>query len=422
MNASVQETPAEVDVNLATAGPLGDGLLGRLTALRQHDPLFWSPQSNCWIVTGHAEVTEGFSGTLPLLNGKMEAMLGRVLPIEELRRRYANTLRYMPRILPNMDGVEHARLRKLFVKAFSRKIVEDLRPYVRERIGTILDRAEALGDLEFNEGIARQLPGAVILHLLGMSQSYLDRLKAWTDGVTRALTSFDPQPQWLDALEVVVTEMFEVFTGEIESRRAQPRNDFINALVTAVDGGDALTVDEMIGALILVIIAGHDTTSNSMTLGVRALAANPTAWSEWREHPERAVDSTVELMRFTAMSTAQPRLAAQDFDWRGRKIRKHDLVMLMIAGGNRDTNVYKNPDQLQLTRTNDMSLTFAPGLHHCIGHMLAKLQLSEFFSALTQRFDSVQILEEPTFVPNLVFRGVTGFKIRMHPARKTTAP
>jgi cytochrome P450 len=159
-----------------------------------------------------------------------------------------------------------------------------------------------------------------------------------------------------------------------------------------------------------------------MTLGVRALAANPTAWSEWREHPERAVDSTVELMRFTAMSTAQPRLAAQDFDWRGRKIRKHDLVMLMIAGGNRDTNVYKNPDQLQLTRTNDMSLTFAPGLHHCIGHMLAKLQLSEFFSALTQRFDSVQILEEPTFVPNLVFRGVTGFKIRMHPARKTTAP
>ncbi len=106
-----------------------------------------------------------------------------------------------------MDGPEHARLRKLFVKAFSRKIVDDLRPYVRERVATILDRAATQREIEFNEGVARQLPGAVILRLLGMSESYLDRLKAWTDGVTRALTSFDPQPQWLDALEVVVSEM-----------------------------------------------------------------------------------------------------------------------------------------------------------------------------------------------------------------------
>ena len=81
--------------------------------LREHDPLFWSELSQCWIVTGHAEITEGFSGTLPLLNGKMEAVLSRVLPLEVLQQRYPNTLRYMPRILPNMDGPEHARLRKL---------------------------------------------------------------------------------------------------------------------------------------------------------------------------------------------------------------------------------------------------------------------------------------------------------------------
>ena len=76
----------------------------------------------------------------------------------------------MPRILPNMDGAEHARVRKLFVKAFSRKIVEDLRPYVRDRVATILDRAAAQCEIEFNEGVARQLPGAVILRLLGMPE------------------------------------------------------------------------------------------------------------------------------------------------------------------------------------------------------------------------------------------------------------
>jgi cytochrome P450 len=320
----------------------------------------------------------------------------------------------MPRILPNMDGPEHARLRKLFVKAFSRKIVEDLRPYVRERVATILDRAAARRDIEFNESVARQLPGAVILRLLGMSESYLDRLKAWTDGVTRALTAFDPQPEWLDELEVVVTEMLEVFRGEIEARRSAPRSDFITALVTAADEGDTLTVDEMIAALILVIIAGHDTTSNSMTLGVRALDRNPSTWAELRAHPERGVEAAVELMRYSAMSAGQPRLAAQDFEWRGRKIHRHDIVMLMIAGSNRDPQIFPNPEKLDLSRANDQSQTFAPGLHHCIGHLLAKLQLSEFFTALTQRFDRVEILEEPEFTPNLVFRGVTGLKVRFH--------
>jgi cytochrome P450 len=152
-----------------------------------------------------------------------------------------------------------------------------------------------------------------------------------------------------------------------------------------------------------------------MTLGVRALARDPAAWAQWRAHPERGVDATIELMRFTAMSTAQPRLASRDFEWRGRKIRANDLVMLMIAGGNRDPRVFANPEQLDLARPSDTALTFAPGLHHCIGHLLAKVQLSEFFAALTQRFERVEILEEPQFVPNLVFRGVTGLQVRFHP-------
>jgi len=417
MNAStdIPGHQSAMDISLATLAPMGDGLFARLNELRAQDPLFWSDLSQCWIVTGHAEINEGFSGTLPLLNGKMEAVLSRVLPPEELHRRYPNTLRYMPRILPNMDGPEHARLRKLFVKAFSRKIVEDLRPYVRERVATVLDRAEAARELEFNEGVARQLPGAVILRLLGMSESYLDRLKAWTDGVTRALTSFDPKLEWLDELEVVVTEMVAIFEQEIQDRRNAPRGDFISALVTTVDAGDTLTVDEMIAALILVIIAGHDTTSNSMTLGVRALDRNRPVWSEIRAQPERSVDAAIEIMRYSAMSAGQPRLAAQDFEWRGRKIRKHDLVMLLIAGGNRDPKVFPNPERLDVARANDQSQTFAPGLHHCIGHLLAKLQLGEFFAALTQRFDRVAVLEEPEFTPNLVFRAVTGLKVRFHP-------
>jgi cytochrome P450 len=89
--------------------------------------------------------------------------------------------------------------------------------------------------------------------------------------------------------------------------------------------------------------------------------------------------------------------------------------MLMVAGGNRDPHVYARPDSLDFTRPNGMALAFGPGLHHCIGHLLAKLQLSEFFSALAQRFDRVEILDEPTFTPALVFRSVTALQLRFHP-------
>ena len=115
------------------------------------------------------------------------------------------------------------------------------------------------------------------------------------------------------------------------------------------------------------------------------------------------------------MSAALPRIVAEDFEWHGRKLHKYDLVMLMMAGGNRDPKIYPDPNKLEFSRNNDASLTFGPGLHHCIGHLLAKMQVSEFFTALTQRFDRVELLEDPEFTPNLVFRGLVRLPVRFYP-------
>jgi len=172
-----------------------------------------------------------------------------------------------------------------------------------------------------------------------------------------------------------------------------------------------------LAGLILVIIAGHDSTANSLTLGIRALAQNPEAWDYWRAHPERSVDNAIELMRYVAMSAVQPRLIGADFEWNGHRFRKGDLALLAIAGGNRDPRVFQEPDKLDFTRPNDSILTFGPGLHHCVGHILAKMQLAEFFNALVDRFDRVEILKEPAFTETLVFRGLTALDLRFHPRR-----
>jgi pimeloyl-[acyl-carrier protein] synthase len=406
---------AATDLNLGALAPLGDALLGELGRLRDSDPLHWSETSHCWIVTGHAELMEGFSGRLPLSSHHIPESLYRVIPPDEFATRMPNTLRYMSQILPNLDGEPHARIRKLLVKAVSKKVVEDVRPYVRERVTMLLDQAAAKRELEFNEVIARQLTGAVILRLLGLNESYLERLKGWTDAVTRALTTFSPLPEWLDTLEVAVADMNVVFRREIEACRAAPRGDLVSAMIEAVDGGDRLTMDEMLASMNLIVVAGHDTTLNTLSLGVRRLASMPEAWAEWRAHPERGVEASVELMRHISMATALPRIVSEDFEWHGRKLHQHELVMMMMAGGNRDPKVYSNPDNMDFSRPNDASLTFGPGLHHCIGHLLAKMQISEFFTALTQRFDRVELLEEPEFTPNLVFRGVVRLPVRFHP-------
>lgn len=413
----MQQTAPAHDINLAALAPMGDALFAELNQLREADPIYWSKTSHCWIVTGHTETTEAFAGQLPLSSAAMPGRLYGALSPEQFHARYPNVVRYFPLSITNMDGEAHARLRKLFVKAFSRKFVEDLRPFVRDRIRVLLDSAAERGELEFHEEIARMLRGAVILRLLGMSPDYLKRLKGWADAVTTALMSFDPKPEWMDRLEVATADMVAVFRSEIEARKAAPQADLITQLLNAVEDGSSLSMDEMLAALLLAIIAGHESTSNSLTLGIRALAAHPQAWAYWRAHPDKGVDSAVELMRYSAMSAAQARIVAKDFEWRGHQLHRGDFVMLMMAGGNRDPRAYSEPEKLDLTRSNDMSLTFGPGLHHCIGHLLAKLQLSEFFGALVERFDRIEILKEPQFTHAVVFRAVTALQVRFYPRR-----
>jgi cytochrome P450 len=401
-----------LDINLATLPAMGDALLPELNQLRDADPIHWSETSHCWVITGHAEILDGFAGRVPLANHSLPDRLFHGMTVAEMTARWPTIVRYQPQAITNSDGAAHMRLRKLFLKAFNRNLVEALRPFVKELISGLLDIAEAKREVEFNGEISRRIPGSVILKLLGMPQSYLERLEEWDHVAEAALMSSQPTVEWLDRLDATQAEMNVEFMREIEDRKLNPKDDLITLLLNAVEDGDRLSMDEMLEALFLIIIAGHDSTSNSITLGIRAMSKHPDAWAEWRAHPEKGVDYAMELMRYVAMITAQPRLVAEDFEWKGRNLRKGDVVFLMVAAGNRDPEVFAEPERLDLNRQNYESLVFGPGLHHCIGHLLAKMQVGEFFNQLVARFDGVEVLEEPQFTPALVFRGVSALHLK----------
>ena len=338
-----------------------------------------------------------------------------VLPPEELQRRIPTLLTYVAKWIVSNDPPVHTRMRKLLVKAFSKKVVESVRPYVQARVAQLLDEWRGKENLEFVEGIARQLPGGVILKLMGLPQ-----IPAAPEVLGHRLSDrprlFAAGGQWLEAADRAMVEMNEIFREAIEEHRRTPQEDLLTSLIEATEEGQSLSEEEMLAALSLILVAGHDTTHNSMTLGLVALGHSPQSWRYMQEHPERALSCVNEIMRLSAMSAAQPRIAAEEFNWHGKTIRAGDPVYLMQAAGNRDPRVYAHADQLDLERDNSQSLVFAPGLHHCVGHLLAKMQLTEFFTALVARFEGVEFLD-PTldFMPQIVFRGLFKLNVRLRP-------
>jgi len=409
------------DIDLTEAGALGDRLFVELNKLRESDPIHWHEAAQCWVITRHQDIVDAFSGRLPMSNVRQAAAFYAVIPPEQWATRLPNLVKYSPHHITNIDAPRHTLLRKLLGKAFGKPVVERLRPFARAKVAQLMELIETRGEVEFNGDIGFALPGAVILKLLDMPEELSPRLRVWARDVMVGLGNPHPKAEWVEAADRAFAEMTEHFTDRVADRRRNPQgfDDFISALVLAKEGEASLTDEEIIAVLQVALVAGHDTTNNSMTLGVAALAKHPDSWRYFREHPERSLDSVLEIMRYTAMSAAQPRVAAADFDWHGRAIKKGDVVFLMQAAGNRDPRVYERPEELDLSRKNDSSLTFAPGMHHCIGHLLAKMQLTEFFSALTANFDGADILErEVTFSPILVFRAIPSLRMRFHAAAR----
>jgi cytochrome P450 len=403
-----------VDVDLSQAAQLGNAILGKISEVRDTDPIYWSERNQLWMVTGHREVFEGFKGDLPLTNNRWPQMLVGHLPPEERAARFPHITSSTPSWIVNVDAPVHPRLRRLCVKAFSRPVVEGMRPHARRFIQEALDEAGALGKVEFVATVARKIPARTILQMMGLSDSLYPKLHRWSIVMNAALGGVHPPIELLEECEAVIGEQRSLFLAEIEARRRNPGSDFMSALVTAQEEGDQLSTEEMIGICHVALIAGHDTTANTLALGTAALAQHAEAREFIRSHPEKTGDAVMELMRYVAMSTTQMRSVAADFVWHGHQLRKGQFVLLMVAGANRDPGVFPEPERIDMTRPQDQNMTFAPGMHHCIGHLLAKMQLGEFFPELLRRYEPELLDERLNFGHSLGFRGVDTLNIRLH--------
>lgn len=413
-SAGQQQVSDALDIDFADMPQAADRWLTGLDRIREAQPVFWSEVQHGWLITRHADVLDGFMGKLPLSSYRLQDFMFGAVPREQWAAAIPTLSRFVLKWIVNVDPPDHTRLRRLLAKAFSKKVVESVRPYVQTTIEQMLDYAQERGELEFAEEIARIIPSRTLFRLLGVPEEYIGRLAKWSVDLNTA-TSWPNAPLTvLQGADRVLSELQDLFLMLIEQRRRQPGEDLLSAMIAAVDEGSQLSEEEMVGICQILLIAGQDTTSNSLTLGVAALARWPEQLQWLREHPEQIDTTTMELSRHIAMSGGQTRVAAHDFEWHGQQVRRGDIVFLMIATANRDPRMFEAPLALNFERPHlDRVVTFGPGLHHCVGHLLARMQINEFNLRAYRRFRRIEPLDSHiVFNPGFAFRSPTRLRVK----------
>jgi pimeloyl-[acyl-carrier protein] synthase len=417
MSAMSTNESSELDIDLSNLTMLGPELLSRLNAIRESSPVFWSDAQQGWFVTRYADVAEGFGGRLPLSNVRLDKVAFAAIPEAEWPARVPLLTTATPAFANMTDPPYHSRLRKPMNNAFGKANVETMRLHVQSRISQLLNDAQAAGEVEFIGAIARPLTGSTIMHLMGVPEVHLGNLRDWANAIVMALGTARPSAALLEEGERAMREMDKVFTQELDRRRAAPMDDFLSVLAAASEGEAGLTHAELLGTCVNTLLAGHESTASTMAFGVAALAEHPDQVSYMLSHAERKLQSVEEISRYVGMSASQTRIALREFEWHGTTIHQGDVVYLWNAAASRDPRVFDHPDELDLSRNIKESLVFGRGLHHCVGHLLAKLQLGEFFPAMFERFD-VEVLDRPLdFSGGYAFRTLSSLNIRVRSVR-----
>ena len=379
--------------------------------LRDEDPAHWSEILGGWVLTRYADVRAALSD--PRLSAdRITPFLARRAPTAS--EAVVALLRRVGLWVVFTDPPVHTRLRSVLGRVFTGRAIELRRPRVEAIVEGLLDRAAAAGEIDLIRDFAYPLPVTVIGDLLGVPPEDHGRLKAWSDELATFVGSSLTTSDRYERAARGVAEMHEYFEHVVARRRAAPADDLVTALLAAGERGDALSQPELVASCVLLLFAGHETTTNLIGNGALALLRDPGAARAWREDPGLAASAVEELLRFDGPTAAMVRIAREDLPVDGRVARRGDRLFLMINAANRDPRQFSDPDRLDLRRADNRHLAFGHGIHFCLGAPLARLEGQIALPALLARFPRLaQRAEAPEWLDSLVFRGMRSLPVAL---------
>ena len=378
--------------------------------LRDDDPCHWSPRLKSWVLTRYDDVKRVCLGQE--MSSNRLAPFFATLP-SQAAGRVASLVRYLSLWMVFRDPPDHTRLRRLAAKVFSVKAMRAMRPSVEAITAHLLDAIGERETFDFIAAFAGPLPALVIMELLGVPRSELARVKRLSDDIALFIGSSRGAAEKYAAAESATKEMTDFFRALITERRGVPRADVLSELVHVDDAGDRFTEDELIATCILLLFAGHETTTNHIANGLAALLRFPGEVQRLRADPALAQRAVEELLRYDGPTTAQGRVVQVEHELHGRTLKPGDRVFLMINSANRDPRAYPDPDRVILERDGVPHLAFGFGLHICLGFPLARLEGEVSLPAVLARFRGIEPAGEARWLDSLVFRGMAEFPVRV---------
>lgn len=353
-----------MSVNALTRDPLNPFPWYR--GMRAQSPIFFDPQREIWHVFRYADVQRvlseyaDFSSRFGAASGADDTALSNSLVAT--------------------DPPRHRQLRALVTQAFTPRAVEDLAPRIAAITDELLAHVETQGHMDLVQDLAYPLPVVVIAELLGVPIEDRDQFKHWSDAIT-STTGEGPAAQQAMAM---------YFAQLIEARRREPRKDLVSALMAAQIEGEHLSLPELLGFCVLLLVAGNETTTNLITNAMLCLDEAPGVLDELQRDPGLLPDFIEEVLRFRSPVQSMFRLVARPVKLDGQTMQPRQSVLAWIGSANRDEGVFPNADRFDPHRAPNKHLAFGFGVHFCLGAPLARLEARIALGALLKRLPNVR--------------------------------
>ena len=383
--------------------------------MRSSDPVFWSEQNSYWLLTRYKDIVSLIPNE-HLSSNRIVAHADR-MP-NEVKEQFRPFFAAVSSWMLMVDPPDHTRLRGLVNKAFTPGVVANMQSLIQELVDDMLARVEEQGRMDVITDLANPLPAMVIAELLGVPRTDQQKFKEWSDDITKALSGIDSARSKDELFTLYgvaqnsITQLSAYFKERVNELRLHPRENLLSALAQAEEQGDRLTENELFANCVLLMMAGHETTTNLIGNGILALLHNPEQMEALALNPELIVSAVEELLRYDSPVQKMARIALADIDVDGKQIKQGQLVCFCFGAANRDPAQFASPQELDVTRKPNRHLAFGHGLHYCVGAALARLEGQIVFNTTLRRLPKLRLENEnPEWHRDFTLRGLKSLPV-----------
>ena len=381
--------------------------------LRKEAPIYWHEESldfepGFWALTKHEDIIKVSKDPLTFSS----AVGGHLMTMGDPEVVDPSAVAAIIGNMIGMDPPDHQIYRKMVAPSFTPKAIRALEVDMRAKIKELLENVEGKGEFNFVTEISEQLPLWVLCEMMGIPESERPKIRDLVNNLTDASIQQDPNNSF--QIWVNYMELFKMGRDMIEERRKNPTDDLMSVVAnTKVEGGE-LPPELLDGFFLLMVIAGNETTRNTLTGGLMALTENPEERQKLINDPSLISNATDEMLRWVTSVIYFRRTATKDTKIRGQDIKAGDKIVMWYGSANRDEEIFPDGHLFKVDRENaKRHLAFGAGEHLCLGNRLGHMQIRILFEELLARYPNIHATADPVRIPSNFLAGISELKVSL---------